>query len=245
MTDTPQSRTYVLTFTDLVYAALAAYGLELTATALDHHDYWAVAYLGAGGVWMFYDWYANHYFASDEDLGAKNLPIDFVGLILYAGLLYASSKTSAWLFVFLAIRGLRGIVHNEMTLRYGTGRHDVERRRSYNYSSGFMVATYIPLFLYDKYFRPWDVGGRFGVAVGIWLIAYGIALLVEARLDRRVATRLPEETRAVTFPRDDVQGRVADAPSGGGLLRAVCEGLILVIVVRAFAKALRERGQKW
>lgn len=189
MTDSSPDRTLVITFTDLIYAALAAFGLGLVGTALDHHNAWAVAYLAAGGVWLFYDWYANHYFVIEQQLGGRNIPLDAVSLAQYAGLLYAASKTSPWILFFLAIRGIRGIVYNELALRREKRLYDPERLRSYNYSSGFMAMAYTVIFLDELKHKTVDVDVQLGLAVGIWLIAYGIALRVEARLDRRRATQ--------------------------------------------------------
>jgi hypothetical protein len=173
-----------------------------------------------------------HYFATDLDLGAKNLPIDFVGLILYAGLIYTAFITSPWLYIFLALRGARGIIHNEMSLRYGKGKYDAERRRSYNYSSGFMVLTYIPAFFLDTRCRLWGAGGRYFVAIGIWGIAYAIALVVEARLDRR---------RSISGAESSGPSLPERSPSATrrNLLRVLVSGAAYALAIRAVTEAAK------
>jgi hypothetical protein len=182
---------HVLTFTDLIYAALSSYALPLFDSAADRRDKWAVGYLAVAAIWMFYDWYANHYFGIDANLGARNIPLDLVSFFQYAGLLYTAARTSPWVHLFLAIRGARGIAYNEIALRTGKGPRDPERLRSYNYSSGFMVVTYSGLLVFELSRGQLRVGERLIAAIAIWLMAYGIALFVEWRLDRLRAKRLP------------------------------------------------------
>ena len=187
--DAAPTRAHVITFTDLVYASLASYGLPLFDAALKRGDGWAVACLGMASVWMFYDWYANHFFAVEQHLGAKNIPFDAISFFQYAGLLYASALTSPWIFFFLAIRALRGIVYNELALRRGEGPRAAARLRSYNFSSGFMVLAYTPLFIWDVSCDIFDAGLRLGIAIAIWALAYAIAIFAEARFERRAARR--------------------------------------------------------
>jgi hypothetical protein len=186
MTEPTPDRALVITFTDLIYASLAAYGLGLLNTALNQRNGWAVAYLAASAVWLFYDWYANHYFAIEQQLGGRNLPLDAISLAQYAGLLYTAATTSSWLFLFLTIRALRGILYNELALRHpGDGPYDPERLRSYNYSSGFMAVVYTGLLIWERQQHKVDIELQFGLAVGVWLVAYAISLLAEKRLDKR------------------------------------------------------------
>ncbi len=177
---------HVLTFTDLIYAALAAYSISAFDIEASQRHWLAVAYLLVSVIWMFYDWYANHFFAIQEHMGAKNIPLDMVSFAQYAGLLFYSKYESPVIYIFLAIRGLRGIVYNEVALRQWHGVRDAERLRSYNYSSGFMVVAYSALYVIDRTFGWPTVGPRLVVAVLVWVIAYGLALLAENRFVRRL-----------------------------------------------------------
>lgn len=177
--DVPSTNSsHLITFTDLIYAALISYGLFILQSSIDM----PIVNLGFATfaiMLLCYDWYGEHFLSIQVKVGGLLLFFDFISLFSYFFLLWASVNNSLFYSFVLVIRALRGLAVNVLIL---PKHEDILLRskiKSYNVSSGLMIFAYASVFVYDNvgFLAPNE---RLLWCVGIWVAAYVASFVFEA-----------------------------------------------------------------
>jgi ubiquinone/menaquinone biosynthesis C-methylase UbiE len=139
-----EPRPYLITFTDLIYAAWLSYALTVLHEAANNQTIGLVFIVFAIALGL-YDWYGSHW-AVIHRTGTIVTLLDFVALLVYFGLVFFGSKGSIYFMLLLAMRALRGIFFDILLLQKGNKPEEAARLKSWLISSGFMTATYLVIF---------------------------------------------------------------------------------------------------
>ena len=172
------TKTYIVTFTDLVYASLLAYALDKLDKALGTPSL-SLAFLIGTIIFMIFDWYGDHSLSVQRRAGTIAITLDFIAMAIYFAMIYSSVHFSIYYLPLMGLRGLRGMVFNYILIKLPGQPYRVERLKSYNLSSGFMFLTFTVLFIIDASMDSFSELERFLLASLIWLLAYGVALISE------------------------------------------------------------------
>lgn len=171
------NRPYIVTFTDLVYAALLSYGLDKLDQALSGNMPGSIL-VGYIILLMFYDWYGEHWLAVQRRVGTLSITLDIIALIIYFFLVYAGFASSIYYILLLAFRAFRGIVYNYILLKFeGNGEYK-ERLMSFNLSSSFMLIGYLVMFSLGITLLTFSSRGIFIIALVFWLTAYLVSYTI-------------------------------------------------------------------
>src|SRR6267142_452471 len=130
-------RPYLITFPDLIYAALLSHALGILDRSLTV-SFTSASFVLVAIILMIYDWYGEHWVALQRRVGSLSITLDFVALIIYFGLFFVGSQSSINFVLLLAARALRGIIINFILLRFNGDPGYRERLKSYNISSSMM-----------------------------------------------------------------------------------------------------------
>ncbi len=174
-----EDRTYIVTFTDFVYAALLAYALDKLDRAFSSPSI-SIGFVSFAIVLMIYDWYGTHSLATHRRIGLTSISHDFISIGLYFGLVITGAESSIYFLLLMGLRGLNGVIFNCMLLRAPGNAYRRERLKSYNLSSSFMLIGFLLLFVVDTFLEVFSSLDRFIISIALWTIAYAVALIAES-----------------------------------------------------------------
>jgi ubiquinone/menaquinone biosynthesis C-methylase UbiE len=189
-------RQYVISFTDLVYAALLGYALQQLDTVLTQQPVTA-GIVSTAILYLIYDWYGEHSLEVNVALASRAIQFDFMALALYFGLIYCSTRASVFFMLFMAIRAGRGIIINLVLLHVGNPQY-APRLKSYNVSSGVMASLYTIIFALDILVLHLTALERLVTSFGLWALAYASALVSERRYRMRLQHVLSKSAEVST-----------------------------------------------
>lgn len=181
ISDRPQGQNdkyYIITFTDLIYAALLAYSLTLLHSAFEEISYTTLVIVFSV-ILLVYDWYGEHLIAVQRKVGTAATVFDFAAFLIYFGLLYTSAQVSYYVFLFMAIRALRGLIYNFMLMAKQPAVLERMKLKSWSISSSLMLLTYFGLFIATIYdVALCDIVFIISL-ISIWAVSYLIAYILE------------------------------------------------------------------
>ena len=173
-------RSYLITFIDLLYAAIISYGLSVLHKSLENQTI-SSAFVIFAIVLAMHDWYGEHWVAITKKIGAISTIFDFIALMIYFGLIFFGSSSSLYFLALLAFRALRGIILNIILLTKHLISIEATRVRAWNISSIAMFIAYAITFSIGF----WDSSFSFSeievllVSISIWISSYIIFYVAE------------------------------------------------------------------
>jgi hypothetical protein len=172
-------RTYLVSFTDLIYALLVGYAISLMHTSLLRSDGPALALEVFAALLVVYDWYGEHLLSTQKKAGVAAILFDFAALLIYFGLLFAAFTRLPVVLLLLAGRGARGLVYNAVLFIKRPNRVDKSKLIAWTISSSLMVLVYVLIYLLAPPLKGYwlFVGGS-----TVWAGTYAIALAAESLL---------------------------------------------------------------
>ena len=144
---------YLISFTDLIYAALLGYSLTLLEHAVTDASLASIGFIVTAIILMIYDWYGEHWLAVQQRVGGFAIVFDFFALMIYFGLFLSGARVSGLFMPLLALRALRGIVYNCVLLSSVGDPGWRETLKSFNISSSLMAITYTAVAFIDATFQ--------------------------------------------------------------------------------------------
>jgi SAM-dependent methyltransferase len=200
-----ERRQYVISFTDLVYAALLGYALQELGQTLAKADFVDSLFIVSAILYLIYDWYGEHSLEVNTTLGSLAIQFDFAALVIYFGLIYSGARASLFFSLMMALRAARGILINVVLLKSGNPAYG-PRLKSYNVSSGSMAALYLAVFAIDVIAIRLSSPVRLAISFGLWAAAYAAALISERLFRRHANNRQIREGRHPPMQALDEEG---------------------------------------
>lgn len=178
MNQPSSDRPYLITFTDLVYAALVSYSLPLVDRSVSSLDYTA-GLLSFSVILLLYDWYGEHFVSAQRGTGTLSIVFDFVALIIYFLLLFFGARASHFWLAAFAARAARGLVMNNLLLRGSPSMEQKRKLQVWNYSSSWMFVSCLVLLVMSVVW--WELAPLWLLTSGvlIWITGYLVAILME------------------------------------------------------------------
>lgn len=179
-----QDTRYVVEFTDLIYAALLSHSLSVLNSIFNDDpealEIFIDSFLVSFAIMLLiYDWYGEHFLSVHRRTGSVSVIFDFVAFLSYFGILFSANQRSSYLFLFLALRGARGLVLNYLLYFNNVNRNELGKLISWSVSSSLMVLIYLILFFYDILITDIVIWLYVSSVVGVWLVSYAIAIFIE------------------------------------------------------------------
>ncbi len=133
---------YFVTFTDLIYAILLGYGISLLHHGVLEKQVGPVLLVMFSLILVVYDWYGTHLLDPRRRAGVASVILDFVAFFIYFGVLLSSAQSSFYLFLFLAARAARGLLHDLLVLQKLPKPPEKIKLQAWTISSTSMLISY-------------------------------------------------------------------------------------------------------